>query len=138
MRWRLLPPPVTRRCGNRRIRRRCRLHRRARVINPTISPLPLRRRKAGLPLFGSRNVLARCHTEGFNALMSDHIYKKIELVSSSPNGIEDAVNNAISRAGKTIRNMSWFEVAEVRGSLENNKVAHWQVTVKAGFTLDRC
>ena len=72
----------------------------------------------------------------FNALMSDHIYKKIELVGSSPNGIEDAVNNAISRAGKTIRNMSWFEVAEVRGSLENNKVAHWQVTVKVGFTLD--
>jgi flavin-binding protein dodecin len=72
----------------------------------------------------------------FNALMSDHIYKKIELVGSSPNGIEDAVNNAISRAGKTIRNMSWFEVAEVRGGLENNKVAHWQVTVKVGFTLD--
>ena len=44
--------------------------------------------------------------------MSDHIYKKIELVGSSPNGIEDAVNNAISRAGKTIRNMSWFEVEE--------------------------
>ena len=64
------------------------------------------------------------------------VYKKIELVGSSPNGIEDAVNNAISRAGKTIRNMSWFEVAEVRGSLENNKVAHWQVTVKVGFTLD--
>jgi len=87
-------------------------------------------------LFGSRNVLARCPTEGFNALMSDHIYKKIELVGSSPNGIEDAVNNAITRAGKTIRNMSWFEVAEVRGSLENNKVAHSQVTVKVGFTLD--
>ena len=72
----------------------------------------------------------------FNALMSVHIYKKIELVGSSPNGIEDAVNNAISRAGKTIRNMSWFEVAEVRGGLENNKIAHWQVTVKVGFTLD--
>ena len=47
--------------------------------------------------------------------MSDHIYKKIELVGSSPNGIEDAVNNAIDRAAKTIRNMGWFEVAEVRG-----------------------
>jgi dodecin len=68
--------------------------------------------------------------------MSDHIYKKIELVGSSPNGIEDAVNNAISRAGKTIRNMKWFEVAEVRGNLENNKVAHWQVTLDVGFTLD--
>jgi dodecin len=68
--------------------------------------------------------------------VSDHIYKKIELVGSSANGIEDAVNNAISRAGKTIRNMSWFEVAELRGHLQNNKVAHWQVTVKVGFTLD--
>ena len=68
--------------------------------------------------------------------MSDHIYKKIELVGSSPNGIEDAVNNAISRAGKTIRNMRWFEVAEVRGQLENNKVTQWQVTVQVGFTLD--
>jgi len=74
--------------------------------------------------------------EGFNAFMSDHIYKKIELVGSSQNSIEDAVNNAIGRAGKTIRNMRWFEVAEVRGHLENNKVAHWQVTVKVGFTLE--
>jgi dodecin len=68
--------------------------------------------------------------------MSDNIYKKVELVGSSLNGIEDAVNNAISRAGKTIRNMNWFEVAEVRGQIEDNKVAHWQVTVKVGFTLD--
>jgi dodecin len=81
-------------------------------------------------------VLARYDREGFNVFMSDNIYKKIELVGSSSDGIEDAVNNAISRAGKTIRNMSWFEVAEVRGQLEDNKVAHWQVTVKVGFTLD--
>jgi dodecin len=81
-------------------------------------------------------VLARRDVQWFDALMSDHIYKKIELVGSSPNGIEDAVNNAITRAGKTIRNMRWFEVAEVRGHLENNKVAEWQVTVKVGFTLD--
>jgi flavin-binding protein dodecin len=64
------------------------------------------------------------------------VYKKIELVGSSSNGIEDAVNNAITRADQTIRNMKWFEVAEVRGHLENNKVAGWQVTVKIGFTLD--
>ena len=81
-------------------------------------------------------MLARCRLERFNAVMSDHIYKKIELVGSSPNGIEDAVNNAISRAGKTIRNMRWFEVVEVRGQLENNKVTQWQVTVQVGFTLD--
>jgi flavin-binding protein dodecin len=81
-------------------------------------------------------VLAPGQVQWFDALMSDHIYKKIELVGSSSNGIEDAVNNAITRAGKTIRNMKWFEVAEVRGHLENNKVAEWQVTVKVGFTLD--
>ena len=62
--------------------------------------------------------------------------KKIELVGSSSDGVENAVNNATSRAGKTSRNMSWFNVAEVRGRLEDNKVARWQVTVKVGFTLD--
>jgi len=68
--------------------------------------------------------------------MADHIYKKIELVGSSPNGIEDAVNNAISRDKKTVRNMRWFEVAETRGFLEEGHIAHWQVTLKVGFTLD--
>jgi flavin-binding protein dodecin len=68
--------------------------------------------------------------------MSDHIYKKIELVGTSPDSIEDAVNNAVNRAAKTIRNMRWFEVSEMRGHIEDNKVAHWQVTVKIGFTLD--
>ena len=68
--------------------------------------------------------------------MSDHIYKKIELVGSSPNGIEEAVNNALGARQKTIRNMRWFEVTETRGHIENGKIDHWQVTVKVGFTLD--
>ena len=68
--------------------------------------------------------------------MSDHIYKKIELVGSSPASIEDAVKNAIQRAAKTIRNMRWFEVIETRGHIVDGKVDHWQVTVKVGFTLD--
>ncbi len=68
--------------------------------------------------------------------MSDHVYKKIELVGSSPTSIEDAVINAIARAEKTIRNMRWFEVTETRGHIEGGKVQHWQVTVSVGFTLD--
>ena len=68
--------------------------------------------------------------------MADHIYKKIELVGSSPMGIEDAVTNALTRAKKTIRNMRWFEIAETRGYLEDGNVEHWQVTLKVGFTLD--
>ena len=68
--------------------------------------------------------------------MSDHIYKKVELVGSSPDGIEGAVRNAISRASKTIRNMRWFEVTETRGHIEDGQIQHWQVTVKIGFTLD--
>jgi dodecin len=68
--------------------------------------------------------------------MADHIYKKIELVGSSPKGIEEAVKNALSRAKKTIRNMRWFEIAETRGYLEDGKIAHWQVTLKVGFTLE--
>lgn len=69
--------------------------------------------------------------------MNDHVYKKIELVGSSPHGIEDAVANALARAGKTVRNMRWFEVTETRGHIEEGKIGHWQVTVKVGFTLDR-
>ena len=68
--------------------------------------------------------------------MSDHVYKKIELVGSSPSSIEDAVANAISRAGKTMRNVRWFEVTETRGHIEDGKIGHWQVTVVVGFTLD--
>jgi flavin-binding protein dodecin len=71
-----------------------------------------------------------------NGHMSEHIYKKIELVGSSPNGFEDAVKNALTRAEKTVRNMRWFEVAETRGYIENGKVGHWQVTLKVGFTLE--
>lgn len=68
--------------------------------------------------------------------MSDHVYKKLELVGSSPQSIEGAVENALSRAGKTIRNMRWFEVIETRGHIEEGKINHWQVTVKVGFTLE--
>ena len=69
--------------------------------------------------------------------MSDHIYKKIELVGASATSIEDAVMNALTRAQKTIRNMRWFEVVETRGHIEDGKVHEWQVTVKVGFTLDQ-
>ena len=68
--------------------------------------------------------------------MSDHVYKITELTGSSPKSIEDAVTQAVSRASKTLRNLRWFEVSEMRGHIENGKVAHWQVTVKVGFTLE--
>jgi len=68
--------------------------------------------------------------------MSNHIYKKIELVGSSPNSIEEAVQNAIAKASLSLRNLRWFEVIETRGQIEDGRVAHWQVTVKVGFTLE--
>ena len=68
--------------------------------------------------------------------MKEHIYKKLELVGSSPKGFEEAVKNALAKAEKTIRNMRWFEVTETRGHIENGKVDHWQVTLKIGFTLE--
>lgn len=68
--------------------------------------------------------------------MADHIYKKIELVGSSPDGIEQAIQNAIERASQTVRNMRWFEVVETRGHIEGGKIAHYQVTIKVGFTLE--
>jgi dodecin len=67
--------------------------------------------------------------------MSDHIYKKIELTGSSSVGLQQAIENAIEKAGQTIPNMRWFEVVETRGHIEQNKVAHWQVTIKVGFNL---
>jgi flavin-binding protein dodecin len=66
----------------------------------------------------------------------DHIYKILELVGSSEKSIEDAVQNAITRASKTIREMKWFEVLETRGHIEKGKVGHYQVTLRVGFTLE--
>ena len=68
--------------------------------------------------------------------MSDHVYKKIEITGSSTKSVEEAVSNAIARAGKSVRNMRWFEVVETRGDIDGDKVNHWQVTIKIGFTLD--
>lgn len=68
--------------------------------------------------------------------MSNHVYKSIEITGSSPIGIEDAVNNAVAKASESLRNMQWFEVLETRGHLADGKVAHWQVTIKVGFTLE--
>jgi len=68
--------------------------------------------------------------------MNDKVYKIIELTGTSTSSIEDAVNLAIKRAGKTIHNLCWFQIIETRGSIDNNKVKHWQVTVKIGFTVD--
>ncbi|CAM3632691.1 Dodecin [Pseudomonas reidholzensis] len=68
--------------------------------------------------------------------MSDHhTYKKVELVGSSPTSIEDAINNAIAEAGKSIKHLEWFEVVDTRGHIENGKAAHFQVTVKVGFRI---
>ena len=68
--------------------------------------------------------------------MSDHVYKKIELVGSSPSSIEEAVSTALARAAQTVRNMRWFEVVETRGHIVDGKVDHWQVTLRVGFTLE--
>lgn len=68
--------------------------------------------------------------------MSNHVYKTLELTGSSTSGIEDAVNTAIDKASETVRNMQWFEVVETRGHIQDGKVAHWQVTLKVGFTLE--
>jgi dodecin len=68
--------------------------------------------------------------------MSNHIYKMVELAGSSSTSIEDAVQTAIARASKTLRNIHWFQVVETRGSVSDGKVEHWQVMLKVGFTLD--
>lgn len=67
--------------------------------------------------------------------MPDHVYQKIELTGSSSVGIQQAIECAVAKAGETIKNMRWFEVVETRGHIDNSKVAHWQVTIKVGYTL---
>ena len=68
--------------------------------------------------------------------MTDHVYKIVELVGSSPTGIEDAIQGAIARASSTVDNIRWFEVLETRGHVDSGKVSHYQVTIKVGFTLN--
>ena len=68
--------------------------------------------------------------------MEDHVYKIIQLAGSSDKSIEDAVQTAIQRASKTLKNLRWFEIVETRGHIENGRVAHYQVALKVGFTLE--
>jgi hypothetical protein len=68
--------------------------------------------------------------------MSEHVYKKIELTGSSETSLEDAIHNAVGKAAETIHDLRWFEVVDMRGHIEDGRVAHYQVTVKIGFTLD--
>ncbi len=68
--------------------------------------------------------------------MAHHVYKKTEIVGTSPTSIEDAVNAGLTRAAKTLRNMRWLEVKEIRGHIEDDKLSHWQVVMQIGFTLE--
>jgi dodecin len=68
--------------------------------------------------------------------MSDHVYKKVELIGSSTNSVTEAIDTAIARASKTMRHLEWFEVEQIRGHIENGEVAHYQVVMKVGFRID--
>ncbi len=68
--------------------------------------------------------------------MSEHVYKSVELTGTSSISSDDAVQNAIGRASKSLHNLRWFQVLETRGDIQDGVVAHWQVTMKVGFTLD--
>jgi dodecin len=68
--------------------------------------------------------------------MNGHVYKQIELTGSSKTSIEDAVQNAIAKASKTLHDLRWFQIVESRGYIENGRVDYWQVTIKLGFRLD--
>lgn len=68
--------------------------------------------------------------------MSEHTYKIIELVGTSTKGTDAAIQNAVARASKTLKNLDWFEVTETRGHLKDGKIAHFQVTIRVGFRLE--
>ena len=68
--------------------------------------------------------------------MSDNVYSVSEIVGSSTEGVDDAIKGAISRASKTLHNLDWFEVSDIRGRIDDNARCHFQVTLKVGFRLD--
>ncbi|MFQ5930970.1 MAG: dodecin [Nitrospiraceae bacterium] len=68
--------------------------------------------------------------------MEDHVYKIIQLAGSSTASIEDAIQNAVGRASRTLKNLRWFQVMETRGHIEDGKIAHYQVVLKVGFSLE--
>ena len=68
--------------------------------------------------------------------MADHTYRLTDIVGTSPDGIDTAIRNALRRAGQTLRHLDWFEVTEIRGQLQGNEVAHYQVSMKVGFRLE--
>lgn len=68
--------------------------------------------------------------------MTDHTYKLVEIVGSSPDGSDQAIRNALAKAAETIKHIDWFEVVETRGHVQDGKVAHYQVTLKVGFRLE--
>jgi len=68
--------------------------------------------------------------------MSEHVYKSIEITGSSTVGLEDAITKAVAKASKSLHNLRWFQIGEVRGNIEGSRIAYWQVTMKVGFTLD--
>jgi dodecin len=68
--------------------------------------------------------------------MSNHVYKSIEITGSSPDGVREAIDRAVAKASETVRNLDWFEVTEIRGQIDDGRVAHYQVTLKIGFRLE--
>ena len=68
--------------------------------------------------------------------MSDHVYRVIEVVGSSPTSSDDAIRAALSKAAETLRELRWFEVTDTRGHIEDGRIKHFQVTLKLGFTLE--
>lgn len=68
--------------------------------------------------------------------MEPHVYKTIQITGTSASNSEEAIRVAIERAGKTVHNLRWFRVTDTRGQIDNGRIAHWQVTIELGFTLD--
>lgn len=84
----------------------------------------------GFVIFGLR--IRACQED----VMSSPVYKSIELTGTSSESVEDAVRSALEKASKSVRNIRWFEVTETRGTVDKNTVGQWQVSIKAGFTLE--
>jgi flavin-binding protein dodecin len=90
----------------------------------------------GVPLVFKDGPQTGCARQSRGAKLSNHTYSISEIVGTSDQGVDDAVRNGIAKASQTLRNLDWFEVKEIRGHLEEGKIADWQVTIKLGFRLE--
>jgi flavin-binding protein dodecin len=108
-------------------------------VAPLLARLSLAVKVYQADVLASAKYVKHCfppNTYNSEAIMQTEVFKTIQITGSSSSGSDEAIQAAVEKAAKSVRNLRWFKVTETRGHIENGKIAHWQVTIDLGFTLD--